>query len=90
LRSFSSNHGAPQARFYNMLCLAYGADQKLFADLIEKDYLPPGRAKGCKREYMEVAFAFQHLIRKHVDADMAKRVLETDWLPKGDAKPAVQ
>jgi hypothetical protein len=90
LRAFSSNHGAPQARFYNMLCLAYGADQKLFSDLIEKGYLPSSRAKGCKREYAEVAFAFKHLIRPHVDAEMAKRVLETDWLPKEETKAALQ
>jgi hypothetical protein len=90
LQAFSSNHGAPQARFYNLLCLAYGADQKVFGDLIEKGYLPEDRAKGCKREYSEVAYAFKHLIRPHVDMDMAKRVLETDWLPRDDKKPAVQ
>jgi hypothetical protein len=90
LKAFSSNHGAPQARFYNLLCLAYGADQKVFGDLIEKGYLPEDRAKGCKREYSEVAYAFKHLIRSHVDAEMAKRVLEADWLPKNEAKPAVQ
>jgi len=90
LRAFSSNHGAPQERFFNLLCLAYGADGKLFSDLIEKGYLPESRAGGCKREYSEVAFAFKHLIRPHVDIEMAKRVLETDWLPKDDERPVVR
>ena len=40
LEAFSSMHGAPQQRFYNLLCIAYGADSKLFADVVEKGYLP--------------------------------------------------
>jgi hypothetical protein len=32
LLTFSSDHGAPEQRFYNLLCLAYGYDAKLFAD----------------------------------------------------------
>lgn len=90
LKSFSDNHGLPQARFFNLLCLAYGADQQLFGDLIEKGYLPESRAKPCKKDFREVAYAFEHLISQHVDKAMAKRVLEADWLPKADAKPAIQ
>jgi hypothetical protein len=88
LKSFSDSHSAPQARFFNILCLAYVADQKLFSDLIERGYLPESRAKGCKRELGEVAFAFKHLIRQHLDDEMAKRILEAEWLPKEDTKPS--
>jgi hypothetical protein len=82
LKSFSDVHGTPQQRFYNILCMAYGADQKVFSELVEKGYLPQSRARRCKKDFGEVVFAFQHLIRPHVDSEMAKRVLETEWLPK--------
>src|SRR5215468_8675174 len=61
LAAFSDIHDAPAQRFYNMLCLAYGADPVLFAEFVEKDtaeYLPKGRARNCKREYEQVTFAF--------------------------------
>ena len=44
---FADEHGLPAQRFYNVLCMAYGADSKLFADLVEKEYLPKERAEGC-------------------------------------------
>jgi hypothetical protein len=81
LRKFASSHSPPQVRFFNLICLAYGADQQLFADVVEKGYLPESRAKRCKREFREIAFAFKQLIRSHVDFQMAKSVLESDWLP---------
>ena len=34
LQAFSDAHGAPMQRFYNLLCIAYGADQETFGDLI--------------------------------------------------------
>jgi hypothetical protein len=89
LKSFSDVHGTPQQRFYNILCMAYGADQKVFSDLVVKGYLPESRAKRCKKDFGEVVFAFQHLIRPHVDAEMAQRVLQTEWLPK-EAKPGLE
>ena len=48
LAAFSDAHSPPATRFYNMLCLAYGADPVLFADFISKDYLPQARASGCR------------------------------------------
>src|SRR4029079_16354413 len=32
---FADEHGLPAQRFYNVLCTAYGADTKLFADLVD-------------------------------------------------------
>ena len=37
LAAFSDVHAAPAQRFYNLLCLAYGADPVLFAEFVEKD-----------------------------------------------------
>jgi hypothetical protein len=87
LLAFSSNHGSPEERFYNLLCIAYGSDATLFADVVEKGYLPQSRAKGCRYEYQVLAWAFHHEISPHVDLDMARKVLDTTWLPQPDAHP---
>jgi hypothetical protein len=81
LAAFSDVHGAPAQRFYNLVCLAYGADPVLFADVVEKGYLPKERASTCKREYEQVAFAFRELIGPHLDQQLAKQVLDKHWLP---------
>jgi Putative metallopeptidase len=83
LAAFSDVHGAPAQRFYNLLCLAYGADPVLFADVVDK--LPKSRAAGCKAEYNQVANAFRDLITPHIDQELAKRVMDKTWLP--DVKP---
>lgn len=82
LVAFSEAHGAPAQRFFNLLCLAYGADPELFADVVERGHLPKARATGCKREYDQVAFAFHDLITPHIDQALARRVLDKTWLPE--------
>ncbi len=81
LEAFSEVHGAPMQRFYNLLCMAYGADRETFGDLVEKGFLPQARARNCRVEFGEVNFAFQQTIRPHVDQEMAKTLLQTKWLP---------
>jgi Putative metallopeptidase len=85
LAAFSDVHAAPAQRFYNLLCLAYGADPVLFADVVKKGYLPEGRARGCKREYDQVAFAFRDTIVPHLDEQLARSVLDKTWLPAVNA-----
>ena len=82
LEAFSNMHGAPQQRFYNLLCIAYGADSKSFADVVEKGYLPQRRAATCRAEYREVAFAFKQLIAPHLDERMMSQVFDKAWLPE--------
>ena len=77
---FADEHGLPAQRFYNSLCMAYGADEKLFADLIEKGYLPKDRAEGCAGEYDQFARAMTKLIRPYIDQTRAKRVRAKRWL----------
>jgi hypothetical protein len=36
--------------FYNVLCLAYGADPKLFANMVEQKHLSQERAERCADE----------------------------------------
>jgi len=81
LEKFANEHGTPAQRFYNLLCIAYGADEKLFGDLVAKGYLPKERAEGCADEYKQVAFAFNKLLGPHIDRALAKKVLQKSWLP---------
>jgi hypothetical protein len=80
LKTFSDAHSRPQQRFYNLLCMAYGANSAMFAELVSKEYLPKQRAMGCKREYRKVENAFQALIIPHVAPDVAKKILDEAWL----------
>ena len=89
LEAFSEVHGAPMQRFYNMLCMAYGADRETFGDLVANGYLPQARAHNCRVEFGEVNFAFQQTTLPHVDRDMAKKVLEGAWLPAVLAEPDI-
>jgi Putative metallopeptidase len=74
--AFADVHGQPAERFFNVLCMAYGADPQLFADLVTKAYLPRNRAKSCSREYAQVRFAFETLIGPHLDKQLAREALE--------------
>ena len=86
LKEFASEHGTPQQRAYNLLCIAYGADPKLFADVVTKGHLPKKRAEGCDDEYNQVAEAFETLISPHIDRAAAKKVLDRSWLPEPTAR----
>jgi hypothetical protein len=79
-QNFADEHGTPAQRFYNVLCMAYGADPKLFADVVKKEFLPEDRAIGCEREYTQIAHAFDTLIGPHIDKALARR-LHKRWLP---------
>jgi hypothetical protein len=87
LAAFSDTHSPPATRFFNMICLAFGADRELFADFVTKEYLPKQRAGNCRREYGEIVFAFQRLVVPHLDMSIAQRVMQTNWLPDQDGKP---
>ena len=86
MTSFADEHGTPAQRFYNLLCIAYGADEELFADLVKKGYLPKNRAEGCEGEYEQVQKAFQRLITPHIDLTLAREVLDRSWLPDHTTK----
>jgi hypothetical protein len=86
LLAFSSDHGAPEQRFYNLLCLAYGYDAKLF-DRVAAEYLPKSRAKNCRFEYAAVRFAYKQLVVPHLDMDQAKNVMDAKWLDEADRRP---
>jgi hypothetical protein len=75
--AFSSDHGSPEQRFYNLVCIAYGYDPRMFATVIEKGYLPDPRAKVCKYEYSNLSYAITRLVGPHIDQDKAEKAYET-------------
>jgi len=79
LAGFASNHGQPQERFYNLMCMAFGADPVTFANLTQDGYLPPNRSPTCKHEFYTLSYAFHHEISPHIDQQMARQVLNTNW-----------
>jgi hypothetical protein len=88
LSAFGSDHGLPQERFYNLVCLSFGAERAGFADLA--NYLPTTRAPGCAFEYRTLVRAFKKEISPHIDPEMARRVLDTDWLERLETEPLPQ
>jgi len=78
LSAFASDHGLPQERFYNLICLAFGADRIGFADFAT--YLPSTRAPTCWREYGTLVRAFEKEITPHIDPEVARQVLDRNWL----------
>jgi len=72
-------HGFAGQRFYNLLCIAYGAEPRLFADLVEKNYLPAGRADDCADEYGQVAYAIRKLMGPYVDVSTREKIFARDW-----------
>ncbi len=77
---FADEHGLPAQRFYNVLCMAYGADSKLFADVVARGYFPSERAEGCADEYDQVIRALNKLIGPYIDQTRAKQVRAKQWL----------
>jgi hypothetical protein len=84
LTAFSDEHGPPAQRYYNLLCLAYGADPVVFGDIVDKNYLPKERARLCRGQYGELNYAFRQLIAPHLDRQLAKQVMDKSWLPPED------
>ena len=78
---FADVHGTPAQRFYNVLCIAYGADKQLFGYVVQRGYLPKERAEDCEGEYRQAARAYEKLIGPHVDRSRAKKVFDRSWLP---------
>ena len=80
LEEFAGEHGTPAQRAYNVMCMAYGADRKLFRDFAKNGFLPRERAEFCHEEYEQVQHAFQALVEPHIDQDLARKIFDRTWL----------
>ena len=90
LVAFSSNHGSPEERYYNLMCIAYGADPVLFADVVETEMLPKTRARGCNYEFKTLRHAVLREIRPHLDWPMAQEIWNMRWIPDASLRTAAQ
>jgi hypothetical protein len=70
--TFADEHSTPAQRLYDLLCIAYGSDKELFADIVEQGYLPKERADSCDDEYEKMDYAYRKLIAPHVDTEVEK------------------
>jgi len=87
---FSDVRGTEAQRYYNYLCIAFGADPKLFADFYRgeanassydaTDVLTARRVGWCPKEYNDARWAFTVLLLPHVDRNLLRQVLQRDWL----------
>ena len=77
---YADEHGTPAQRFFNVLCIAYGADTKLFGEIVSQGYLPKSRAEYCEEEYEQVQDAVDQLIVPHIDLDLADKMMDRAWL----------
>lgn len=87
IQLLSNEHSTPAQRAFNILCIGYGADEKLFADVVEKNYLPKGRAEVCAGEYDDLNFAMTKLIGPHIDKRLARKFHEV-WARTVSARRA--
>jgi hypothetical protein len=83
---FADEHGTQRQRYYNYLCLAYGANPTEFQDFVDKGMLPKERAVHCNQEYEQVRRAFQKTVQPFLDQDMMKKVPVVRWFRDDDGK----
>jgi hypothetical protein len=84
LKTLAGRHGLPAQRRYNILCMAYGADPKTFANVVERGGLPIERAEGCADEYETLQRAMRRLIRPYIDQARLRRArsqMHFNWKP---------
>jgi uncharacterized membrane protein YhaH (DUF805 family) len=76
---FADEHGTHMQRFYNLLCIAYGAQPDTFKDVVATGILPAERAVQCGREYEQVRSAFAQTIWPHIDQGRLNKVRAITW-----------
>jgi len=69
----AEEHPLTQARFYTLLCFAYGGQPENFQFVVDKGYLPEWRAKNCDGDYERIQYAVQTLFRPHMDRAKANQ-----------------
>lgn len=83
-KTFADTHALLAQRHYNLLCMAYGSDPKIFANTVLLGRLPKERAEGCAAEYEALKYAFHKLISPYVDQARRRKALSRirfNWNP---------
>jgi hypothetical protein len=88
--SSSDIRGTAEQRYYNYMCIAYGADPETFNYLVDVDErrssLPRYRRSWCPWEYMAVRKSFERHIKPFVDPAKMAKVKSMDWLRPDDGR----
>lgn len=82
--TFADEHETDDQRFYNYLCLAYGAQPATFQRFVDSNILPAKRAANCGHEYRQIQRSFMKTIMPHVDQEQMKKVQAMQMLRPDD------
>jgi hypothetical protein len=80
MEEFADEHSTAEQRLINLSCMAYGADPKLFKDLVIRVGVPQYRVDICEEEYELISLAFQKLIAPHIDPELVQKVYDNSLL----------
>jgi hypothetical protein len=83
-RKLADVHLLAEQRYYNWMCLAYGARPTLFADLVRDNVLTAERAETCQDEYRRSAYAVTKLMGPYLDIGLRDKVLAHQFVPGAD------
>ena len=86
--AWSDEHGTGLQRYYNTLCLAYGAKPAQYKALIDKSDMPKDRIANCANEYKLIYDAFAKTVYPFIDQDLMKKVQAAPWLKLTPAQAA--
>ncbi|MBI3652388.1 MAG: DUF4344 domain-containing metallopeptidase [Acidobacteria bacterium] len=64
--AYWDEHSLGMQRFYNIICLVYGQNEKKFDYLVKKEILPEDRAARCADEYAQVEKAWTKLLAPYI------------------------
>lgn len=91
---FYDEHSPDARRYYNILCIATGADPLRFIPMAVKDGVPESRLAKCAEEYKKKYAAWQMLIEPHLHGMLGRMfhtggrltlkagpVEKSEWLP---------
>jgi len=74
IRSYADSHGLPVQRYFNLLCIAYGSNPKIFANALTVGRLTKQRAEGCNEEFEQVKSAMERLIGPSIDKKLQRKL----------------
>lgn len=63
--SMLGEHSLNQQRFYNLVCILYGADPATYGELVKKLGYDDRRLSGCRREYQQISRSWKRLLEPH-------------------------
>lgn len=64
--NFADTHSPSEARMFNMVCWAYGAQPEVMGDVVAEGLLPEERAASCGDEYQKLDHAWSTLLKPYL------------------------